>query len=182
MSNPKSFSPSWRTAIVALAALAVALLVWLVFVRDDGDADAEGGPQIVEAGEISARAAELGRPIYWAGERDGARYELSESQSGRVYVRYLDEDAEPGERSTKFLTIGTYPSKNAVAALRKAANGQPDAELARGDDGATVLINPKTPGSVHIAYPDSDWQIEVYSPDIEEGLRLVKEGEVKPLP
>ena len=180
MSNSESSSSSWRIALAALAALAVALLVWFVFVRGDDDAGAEGGPQVVEAGEISARAAELGRPIYWAGERDGARYELSESESGRVYVRYLDEDAEAGERSTEFLTIGTYPSKNAVAALRRAAHTQPEAELARGDDGSTVLINPKTPGSVHIAYPDSDWQVEVYSPDVEEGLRLAKEGGVKP--
>ncbi len=181
MSDSGQFEFPWRAAAVAAAAVAVALLVWFLLIRGDDDSDPGNGPRIVDAGEIAERASELGRPIYWVGERDGAHYELSESSAGRIYVRYLDEGAEPGVRSTEFLTVATYPSKDAVAALEKAAEERGDAELARSDDGATVLINTRTPGSVHLAHPGSDWQVEVYSPDPEAGLRLVKDGAVQPV-
>ena len=149
---------------------------------DDDESPASDGPAIVETNELSDAADRLGHPVYWVGERDGTDYELSESDSGRVYVRYLDEGTKPGVRSAQFLTVATYPVDDAVAALRRAAKERPRAELAKGEDGAVVLIDPETPGSVRLAYPDGDEQIEVYSPDVKEGLQLVTGGEVQPVP
>jgi hypothetical protein len=182
VTDSKRSLPSWLPLVGGLLAAVVGmLLIWALFIKADEDA-ANDGPEVVSAAQLSNEADQLERPIYWVGERDGARYELSESESGRVYVRYLTGDAEAGVKSTDYVTVGTYPVDDGVAALKRAAKAKPGAELARSDDGATMLINPQTPGSIHLAYPDSKWQIELYSPDVEEGLRLVKDGQVKPVP
>jgi hypothetical protein len=169
--------------VVALAAI---VLLVIVFTGDDGNdnetASAPDGPVIVEQDDLSAEADRLGHPIYWAGEREDKQYELSESSAGRVYVRYLDEDTEAGVRSAQFLTVATYPLEDPVAGLRIAAKQSKKAALARSKDGALVLIDPASPGSVRLAYPGSDQQIEVYSPDPREAIKLATDGDVQPVP
>jgi hypothetical protein len=80
------------------------------------------------------------------------------------------------------MTVATYPVPNATAALRRALKTRPDAELARGDDGAVVLIDPNTPGSVRLAYPGSDQQVELYTPNVRDSIRLATNGSVQPVP
>jgi hypothetical protein len=172
-----------RLLTIALAVLAAAAFAAC---GDDDDGDdapkpASDQPTIVEPSELSDVADRVGHPIYWVGERDGTDYELSESGAGRVYVRYLDEGTKPGVRSAKFLTVGTYEIKDPVAALRRAAKESPRAELARSEDGAVVLIDPAKPGSVYLAYPGKDQQIEVFSPDVKESLELATSGDVEPI-
>ena len=58
--------------------------------------------------------AALGVPIYWAGEQSGVRYELTKTPDNRVLVRYLPAGEKVGTK-TPYLTIGTYPMKNAFA-------------------------------------------------------------------
>jgi hypothetical protein len=184
MNDSKRPLPSWLplAAGLAIAVLGMVLL-WALVIKSDDDA-ANDGPKVVDVGGLSDAAERAGHPVYWAGERDGARYELGESDAGRVYVRYLTGDAEPGVRSTDFTTVVTYPVANgdAVAALKRAADARPGAELARGKNGATILVNPKTPGSIHIAYPDSKEQIEIYSPSVKESIRLATSGAIQPVP
>jgi hypothetical protein len=185
-------SPSSSTSLpfkiaLAVVTLAAAVLLWIVFAgSDDGDdkqtATAPDGPTIVDEADLSAEADRVGHPIYWVGEREGKQYELSESSSGRVYVRYLDEDTEPGVRSAQFLTVATYPLKNPVAGLRIAAKQSKGAVLARSRDDAFLLIDPNTPGSIRLAYPGSDQQIEVYSPNSREAIKLATDGDVQPVP
>lgn len=136
-------------------------------------------PAFVGASELQAAAERLGQPIYWVGERPGANVELVDSESGRVYVRYLDEGAEPGVRSAQFLTVATYPERDPVAALRREAKRRPKARLTRSGDGAIVLIDLHTPNSVYLAYPGGEHQVEVYSPDAREVLQLVNTGAVE---
>jgi hypothetical protein len=182
MNDSRRPLPSWLPLAggLAIAVLGMVLL-WFLVIKAEDDA-ASDGPKVVDVGGLSDAADRVGHPVYWVGERDGTRYELSESDSGRVYVRYLTGDAQPGVRSTAFTTVATYPVDDGVAALRRAAKVRPGAELARGKDGATLLINPNTPGSIHVAYPGSKEQIEVYSPNVKQGLKLVTSGAVVPVP
>jgi hypothetical protein len=182
MNDSRRSLPSWLplAAGLAIAVLGMVLL-WALVIESDEDAS-EDGPRIVETSDLSDAAERVGHPIYWVGEQPGTKLELAEADSGRVYVRYLDEDAEAGVRSTDFMTVATYPVENAAAALRRGLDNRPDAELARGDDGAVVLIDPDTPGRVRLAYPGSNQQVELYAPDVEESIRLATDGTVKPVP
>jgi hypothetical protein len=141
-----------------------------------------GEPEIVSAGELSEFAAELDHPIYWVGEREDTSLELTETKNGNVYVRYLTEGAEAGDDRPNFLTVGTYASDNAVAALREAGQEKEEAQLGRTSDGAVLLVDKSAPDSAHFAYPDSNLEIEIYSPKPGDALRLAIKGDAVPVP
>jgi len=182
MNDSRRALPSWLPLAggLAIAVLGMVLL-WALVIKADDD-ERQDSPKIVETGDISDAAERLGHPIYWAGERPKTNLELAESDSGRVYVRYLDEGTEAGVRSAKFMTVATYPVENAAAALRRGVTNRPNAELARGKNGAIVLIDPDTPGSVRIAYPGSDQQVELYTPNVRDSIRLATNGSIQPVP
>ena len=183
MNDSKRSLPSWLPLAGGLAIAALGtILLWFLVIDADEDAERLDGPKIVETSDLSAAAERLGHPIYWAGEQPKTNLELAESDSGRVYVRYLDEGAEAGVRSTDFMTVATYPVADAASALRRGLENRPDAELARGEGGAVVLIDPDTPGSVRLAYPGSDQQVELYTPDVERSIRLATDGSIQPVP
>lgn len=179
--------PSWLPLAAGLAAAVLGMvLLWALVIASDEDAERDdrgsSGPRIVETSELSAAAKRLGHTIYWAGERPRTSIELAESKAGQVYVRYLPPGAKAGVRSADFVTVATYPVENAAAALQRGLDKRPNAELARGADGAVILIDPTTPGSVRLAYPGSNQQIELYTPNVEEGLQLATDGSIQPVP
>lgn len=172
----------WPTTLLAVlsVALLAAVMVWLL--RDDDSSTAEGEAEAVAATQLSELAAERDTPIYWLGERRNEKYELTETPSGRVYIRYLTGDAEAGDERAAFLTVGTYPNGDGIAALRQAAREQQGAKLGKTDDGAVLLIDPTEPNNAHLAYPGANLQIEVYSPAPGQALRLASRGAVQPVP
>jgi hypothetical protein len=174
----------WLTILLAVlsVALIASVVVWLT--RDDSSpsTSATGEPAAATGTGLSEFAGEQGSPIYWLGPRRNETYELTDSESGRIYIRYLTGGAKPGDKRAKFITVATYPTENGVAALRKAAREQKGAKLAKTDDGAVLLIDPSSPDNAHLAYPGANPQIEVYSPVPGEALRLAARGEVQPVP
>ncbi len=183
MNDSRRSLPSWLPLAAGLAAAALGMiLLWALVIKADDDAEKDDEPRIVESSDLSDAAERLGHPIYWAGDQPSKQLELAESDRGRVYVRYLDAGVEPGARSTKFMTVVTYPVDNAAAALRRGLAKRPDAELARGKDGAVVLIDPNTPGSVRLAYPGADQQVELYTPNVKQSIRFATNGTVQPVP
>jgi hypothetical protein len=171
----------WLTALLVVLSLALIALVVVWLVRDD-DSSSEAEPEIVSATQFTEVTAEEGKPIYWLGERPGARYELTESPSGRVFIRYLTGGAEAGDERADFLTVATYPGDSGIAELRRAAREGKGAELGKTDDGAVLLIDPTAPNNAHLAYPGPNLQIEVYSPVPGQALRLASRGAVQPVP
>jgi len=173
----------WLTILLVVlsVALIAAVVVWVT--RDDDTSSAGAAqPEAVTASELSELVAEQGTPIYWLGERPNESYELTDSPSGRVYIRYLTDDAEAGDERADFLTVATYPAENGVAEIRKAATEQQGAQLGKTDDGAVLLIDPTSPNNAHLAYPGANLQIEVYSPVPGQALRLASRGAVQPVP
>jgi hypothetical protein len=182
VTETKRTLPSWAPSGGLIAgAVVVMLLLWTLVIKADDDAESSDRPEIVDVGDIATTAASLGHSIYWAGERPGTKLELSESDAGRVYIRYLPKGAEPGVRSARFLTIATYPLENPAAALRRAKVTRPDAELARSDAGALMLIDPAAPGSIRVAYPGASEQVEVYTPNVADGVELVRRDRIEPV-
>jgi hypothetical protein len=170
-----------RTQLV-LVVLIVAVLVWLVAMLvsgDDGVSLTPGEPKIVSVSELEEFAHDADRDVYWAGERIDTRYELSETEGGKVFVRYLPVEAGGG---SEYLTVGSYPVEDAVAALRRAAREDDRTELARSDEGAVILLDRDSPDNVHLAYPGEDVQIEVFSPVDGEALRIAARDRVEPVP
>lgn len=182
-------SPRIRTGLVIVGALIVALLVWWLI--SGGDDDPQSDPAPPAAGlipaqgpiEISADALrELAQKqtIYWAGERPDTRLELEVTDSGNVFVRYLSEDAAVGNNDDDFLTVGTYPADPALELLQNEAM-KTDAKTEELEGGGLVMVRKAHPESVYVAYPGSDFQLEVYDPSPDEALAIVTSAALEPV-
>ena len=184
-SAPAADAGTLRLGAVIAIALLIAFLVWLLLIRDSGgdtggDVAAGGSAQIATPDELASLQDELGHPVYWVGERDGDQLELTRTPEDLVYVRYLPEGVVAGDDRPNFLTIGTYPVKDAFDVTTEAGT-QKNATSAKASDGGVVVQNSTAPNSVYVAYPGQDLQIEVYDPDPKEALDLATSGEVKPV-
>jgi hypothetical protein len=172
---------SRNTVIRGLLVAGLLVLLVVLLLDDDGGEEgvSAGQPTVVAAEQLSEFAAEADEPVYWLGPREDAEYELSETESGRAFVRYLNEGAVAGDPRPEYVTVGTYPSPDAAAALTRVAVERDDVELARTDDGAVILVGRGSGGRAHLAYPGDDVEVEVFSPVVGEALRLAVAGKVE---
>lgn len=164
-----------------LVLIALGLVIWLV-VRDDGDGS-ENSPPRAPATAASIRAlnnfaSSIGHPIYWAGSQPSFTYELSRTKDGRIYVRYLPPGVKLGNPQPNYLTVGTYPQRRAFATLRATAKKQ-RAQTIRLAGGGVAFQDKNRPTSVYLAYPRSDYQIEVFDPSPARARSLVASGQIK---
>jgi hypothetical protein len=163
---------------VAVIGIAVALLVWLLFIRGDDDDDPGGaaGPaiektvEVVSASALPKAVAPAGYPVYWLGPRPNVDYEVTLITDGRTYVRYLPK-GEEAETETPYLTVGSYLQQDALRVLEQLAGTTESIAgggraLKQGEDG------------VYVAFPGVDTQIEVYDPRPGRALELVRSGAV----
>jgi hypothetical protein len=172
--------------VAAAIGIALAVLIILVLVLGGGDDDGGSGsdvgtePKEASVDDLREVADSAANPIYWIGEQDGKTYELTVSEEGNVFIRYLDPDVEVGSRDVASLTVGTYPVKDAYGALRKIAR-RPGSVVDETPDGGLVVAGKDNPSSVYIAYPGADYQIEVYDPDPAVALETATSGAVEPV-
>jgi hypothetical protein len=170
-------------AILALAA-AAAFVTWLLL-KDDGK-DGKKSPQptktvsAASVKELEALPASVGHPVYWAGARDGFTYELTKTERGDIYIRYLPAGVGLNDKRPDFLTVGTYPYAGAIASARTQAN-RPGA-FSRSIAGHGIAYSlAKNRRSVFFAYPRLDYLFEVYDPTPLRARRLVLSGRVRPV-
>ena len=174
--------PQFRLGAVIAIAVAAGLVAWLLL-RGNGDSSSNpaqvAGATATTRAELADLAAEVQHPIFWLGRKRGFTYELTQTRSGRIYVRYLPDGVEVGA-DEPYLTVATYPFPGAYPALEKkaAAKGAVTARLARG--GLAVLAN-GYPQSVYIAYPGVNYQVEVYDPTRARAMQLVSSGGLRHL-
>ena len=130
---------------------------WLLLRGDDDDSSAENSqtqaPEEVSAAELRDVAQSTGTPVYWAGQIEGRKMELTKTESGRVFVRYLPNDADIGVKQ-EFLTVGTYPVGNGYNAVRVTARKQ-GAISARIKGGGLMVASSRSSPSAHFSYPGS---------------------------
>ena len=136
--------------------------------------------RIVTVSELKTIATGLGFPLYWAGNLKNARIEYSTTaqDKGRYFVRYLSPGATPGDPRGAFLTIGTYPQDNAYSIMQKASK-VPAATSVSTKSGALVVNDRRKPTSVFFAFPNANYQVEVFDPSPARARRLVLGGTIR---
>jgi hypothetical protein len=119
-------------------------------------------PKAASPADLKSLSRSLGHPIYWAGPKKGYTYELTRSANGNLSIRYLPPGVRVGA-SQAYLSVGTYPFAGALAGIQRVAKqkGQRTIKLA---GGGLAVFNPKIPTDVHLAYPGSNYQVEVFDP------------------
>src|SRR5262245_10606948 len=155
---------------LVLALVLVALLAAggayaaVTLTRDKAPTVLAAGTPVLLTGEVLAGVSKtVGHDIYGIAAPAGTRPEITRGSNGETWVRYLSGGAQPGDARADYVTIGTYPRADALAAAKAAAEGdqQRSAELA---DGGVMLWSVERPESVYAAGPGSDLLVEVYSP------------------
>jgi hypothetical protein len=162
-------------------AIVIFLVVWFVAhsSTDSVTLPKIGAPAAVSEAQLKKLAAATDHPVYWAGEKTGA-YELTRTNDGRIYVRYLPSAAKVGDKAPAYLTVGTYLEKNAFPSIRRAAARQGAISL-KIAHGGLMVFNKLTPKSVYFGYPGAKYQVEVYDPSPQQARSLVLAGAIVPI-
>ena len=150
------------------------------FALHDGGATAKRAPATTASiRALASLPASVGHPVYWAGPKDGYRYELTHTTDGRIYIRYLPSNVAVGTSAPNYLTVGTYPVKDALATV-SAIGAKPGGSLLKLAGGAVAAIDPDHPLSTYIAYTGSGYEIEVYDPSPGQSRQVVASGAIVP--
>jgi hypothetical protein len=172
---PRARSARFRGAALAVILVAAALVAWLAL-RDGSSTPKTANATRVSVAQLATLAASVGHPIFWVGPRQGVTYELTRTVTGSIFVRYLPAGVAVGS-DKPYLTVATYPFPGALAAIRKVAQGRGVTSFAVANGGMAELSKPN-PRSVHVAYPNVDYQVEVYSPVAGAARALVASGKL----
>ena len=170
-------------AVLAIVAIALtAFFVWPALSPTNSStagpsATGVSWPALVTEGELRTFGAANG-PVYWAGPKDGVEYELTITESGTFYVRYLTDGAAAGDTSNDFLSVATYPNIDGYDNLVQ-AGAQDDAVSTLTDGGALIVTTSAAPLSTYFSFEGVGFQVEVYSPDSGGSLALVEDGTVE---
>ena len=146
--------------------------------RAGGTAPRATAVAISEKG-LKTLAKALKQPLYWVGSESNVTYELTQTPDGRIYIRYLPQGVKVGSRQ-RYLTVATYPLKNAYATTLSGASQKTSVKVSVGG-GGVAYYGKQVPNSVYVAYPGSNYQIEVYDPSQGRARSLVTGGHVVPV-
>ncbi|HEY4280767.1 MAG TPA: hypothetical protein VGM91_21295 [Conexibacter sp.] len=184
--GPRRVLP-WIGGVVVVAVIAVIAIVAL----GGGDSkDAKNGGAARAAHRAPATAVSLaqlggaeravGHVVYWAGPQAGAGYELSQTQDGRAFVRYLPAGVRAGDLRASFRTVGSYPQRDALRTLEATARAQGVAPLEL-PGGGRAFQDARRATSAYAAFPGADVQVEVFDPRPGEALALIRAGRIAPV-
>jgi hypothetical protein len=182
-SRPKerSHQTAWIAAVVVLLiAMAAGAAIWLVKGQDDSSPAKRAPANTTTVAALQSLPKAVGHAVYWAGARRGLKYELTHTTDGRIYIRYLPAGVAIGTASPNFLTVGTYPVNNALATV-KAIGRKQGGSLVHIAGGGFAAVDPDHPQSTYVAYPGSDYEVEVFDPTAGQSLKLVTSGGLQAL-
>jgi hypothetical protein len=164
--------------LAVVLAIVVGVVLWLAL-RGGGSGSSQPAPaSAASIQRLNAFASSVKHPIYWAGPQPRFTYELSQTKDGRVYIRYLPPGVETGNSKPDYLTVGTYPQSHAFATLQATVKKQGVSTMHL-PGGGLAFQDKSSPTSVYLAYPNSDYQIEVFDPSAGRSRQLVESGQVK---
>jgi hypothetical protein len=179
---PKIQIPHLRLGALVAVALAAFFVAWFLLKDDGGKSSAAttGPSGTVSEAQLEKLADSTAHPVYWAGARKGFSYELTQTNDGRIFIRYLPSGVKAGDPRPNYLAIGTYPRANAFTELSRAARRKGAISL-KIERGGLVVFNEAKPTNVYFGYPNAKYQVEVFSPSPETVRRLVLTGAIKPI-
>jgi hypothetical protein len=172
-----------RVGAVIAVALAVGVVVWLVVIHNGGSSKPKItsiAPSAASPDSLRSVAKDVGHPVFWAGPATGTTYELTETSSGRIYVRYLPKSVPVGSPRAGYTIVGTYPVDSAYSVLNQLARKSGESSFPAPRGGFAVYAD-STPTNIYLAYPGKNVQIEVYDPSPRRARDLISSGRVAPV-
>ena len=182
--------PLRPTAIVVLILVAV-VIGWLIFggsghknnnssISHPGSGAGGTAPVALSASGLQTLVAALKQPVYWIGPKTGTTYEFRQLSNGNAYIRYLPTGTAAGDTNT-YVTVGTYPVANAYTVVHGLATAA-GADRIKVPGSAVAFAPSSNATDAYVAFPGSDYQIEVYSPTPGAARQFVAHGSVALVP
>ena len=185
IANAVTRNRRFRLGAVIAVAIAIGFIAWLIL--KDGDDNksnqsAGGGPTAASVAQLRGLPTSVGHPVYWAGARSSetATYELSRTSNGNIYIRYLPQGIGVGVPKPDYLTVGTYPFKKAINALKRLSRKQ-GTVTRQLKGGGLAVANSAGAQNIYFAYPGEDVQVEVFHPTPGRAQQLVTSGRIVPV-
>lgn len=136
---------------------------------------------MLKGSEVETIPDEVGHAVFWAGDRADTEIELRHDEIGNTHLRYLTDGAEPGDPAPAYLDIGTYPFENGYSVISGMASEDGRKRVRTGD--AVGFYDPERPTNVYLGFPDRpDFQVEVFDPVPGRALKVVRSGDIVPMP
>jgi hypothetical protein len=90
--------PNWyRIVPIVVLAIIVGVIVWLIVKGDDNKNSSTSPPaSAATLGTLKSLPTQLGHDVYWAGQRAGFTYELTQVNNN-IYIRYLPAGVSVGD-------------------------------------------------------------------------------------
>ena len=101
--------------------------------------------------QLRGLPGKLGHPVYWAGATSGTTYELTQTPSGRVFIRYLPKGEKAGS-ATPHLFVATFPVEDALAVTQAGRAGR--RRRSPSDEEGSAFYSKSSPSNVYVAFPD----------------------------
>ena len=185
----KMNSTTKTALLMALSAILSAVITYTFITPSSVASQNSGTFSEVIAGKVALTEQELidavkkaGVDVYWAGPVQGALYTLAVPADGQAYVRYLPKGQGIEDTKPNYVVIATYTTTDAFTSTQAAGNTTNGVSFINAD-GAAVYYSKDIPTNVYVAYPDKNYQVEIFDPiattalDIASksgALRLVK--------
>ena len=176
--DPERHSPRFFVVLIASTALISSLFTFGIAnqmspglaERTTLAAQTSGGVCLSEK-ELRSIVAENKVVAYWTGPVKDATYSINTSTAGQVFVRYILKGMDCGSTEPKFRVIATYSQTDAYNSTLQAGNQAEGVSLSN-PDGSVVYFSKNAPNNVYVAYPNLDYQIEIYDPDAKTAVTL----------
>jgi hypothetical protein len=141
--------------------------------------DVIAGKVALSESELIDAVKKLGVTVYWAGPVKDAKYTLAVPADGQAYVRYLPNGQGIDDTAPNYVVIATYTTTNAFTATQSAGNQSNGVSFINAE-GAAVYYSKDTPTNVYVAYPNLNYQIEIFDPIAATALDIAsKNGALK---
>ena len=181
-------SQNSKTILLMIASFLVGSVLTYSVTSSPGNAPIASSSTFTEviAGKVALTESELidavkklGVDVYWAGPVNGAKYTLAVPAEGQAYVRYLPNGDGLTDTQPNYVVIATYTTTDAFRATQAAGN-QSNGVTFINAEGAAVYYNKDTPTNVYVAYPNLNYQIEVFNPIAKTALDIAsKQGALR---
>jgi len=181
-------SQNSKTILLMIASFLVGSVLTYSVTSSPGNAPKASSSTFTEviAGKVALTESELidavkqlGVDVYWAGPVSGAKYTLAVPAEGQAYVRYLPNGDGLTDTQPNYVVIATYTTTDAFRATQAAGN-QSNGVTFINAEGAAVYYNKDTPTNVYVAYPNLNYQIEVFNPIAKTALDIAsKQGALR---
>jgi hypothetical protein len=139
-----------------------------------------GEPTAASVDDLRAYASPS-RPVYWVGPANSGTLEMTRTSAGAVYVRYLPAGVSVGDEAPSYTTIATYSTPDAYGTMQRSA-ASPGFEQANAPNGGLAVWRASKATSVYLAFPKSDYLVEVYDPSPRRARSLALSARVRRVP